>query len=349
MPAAATRRPGEVRGAGGGTLRVVCLGVLGVLGIALTAGMLAGRSGGAGQSGRRSRRSIAQARAPAAASLLPEFRDTANCTGDVLQGRMANYEEVMSERGQRIIQDLGISVIKHRKNWEYIFIISALERLDMLRPGRRGLVFAAGDEPLPSYLAARGVEVVATDMFPDQEGVELWSSTGQHASSLEGLYRPGLVDRKAFDRLVSFQHADMNHISPTMHGQFDFVWSTCSLEHVGSISLGHRFALQSLEVLKPGGAAVHTVEFTLSSLERTVERGDTALWRKQDVERLWRDHGSLGYSMPEPCWHAGTHLLDVQPDVPPYSIDKHIKLMIGEYMCTSMGWVAQKAGGAATS
>jgi len=284
--------------------------------------------------------------------LLPEFRDAPNCTGDVLQGRVANFDEVTSERGRRIIRDLGISVIKHRKNWEYIFIISALERLDMLRPGRRGLVFAAGDEPLPSYLAARGVEVVATDMFPDQEGVELWSSTGQHASSLEGLYRPGLVDRKAFDRLVSFQHADMNHISPTMHGQFDFVWSTCSLEHVGSISLGHRFALQSLEVLKPGGAAVHTVEFTLSSLERTVERGDTALWRKQDVERLWRDHGSLGYSMPEPCWHAGTHLLDVQPDVPPYSDYaaysqrsaevKHIKLMIGEYMCTSMGWVAQK-------
>lgn len=94
MPAAATRRPGEARGVGGGTLRVVCLGVLGVLGIALTAGLLAGRSGGAGQSGRRSRRSIAQARAPAAASLLPEFRDTANCSGDVLQGRMANYEEV---------------------------------------------------------------------------------------------------------------------------------------------------------------------------------------------------------------------------------------------------------------
>jgi hypothetical protein len=98
-----------------------------------------------------------------------------------------------------------------------------------------------------------------------------------------------------------------------------------------------------MEVLKPGGAAVHTVEFTLSSLDETVERGDTALWRKQDMQRLWEDHLSLGYEMQEPCWNAGGHLLDVQPDVPPYTIDKHIKLMIGSYMCTSMGWVARKA------
>ena len=212
----------------------------------------------------------------------------------------------------------------------------------MLRPGKRGLVFAAGDEPLISYFASKGVEVVATDMFPDQAGVQLWSTTGQHASAKDGLFKPGLVSKTEFDRLVSFEHADMNHISTEFYGKFDFVWSTCSLEHVGSISLGHRFALESMELLRPGGAVVHTVEFTLSSLDATVERGDTALWRQDDIQRLYEDHRRLGYGMEAPCWNAGGHLHDLTPDVPPYSQDNHVKLMIGSYICTSMGWVAQK-------
>ena len=33
----------------------------------------------------------------------------------------------------------------------------------MLRPGRRGLIFAAGREPLPAFFAAFGAEIVATD------------------------------------------------------------------------------------------------------------------------------------------------------------------------------------------
>ena len=250
--------------------------------------------------------------------------------------------QVTSADAKRIVKALGALDIAHRKNWEYVFIIRALEKLNMLQPGRRGLVFAAGDEPLISYFASKGVEIMATDMFPDQAGVELWSTTGQHASAKEGLFKPGLVSRGEFDRLVSFQHANMNHLPVDFHGQFDFVWSTCSLEHVGSISLGHRFALESMELLKPGGAAVHTVEFTLSSLDQTVERGDTALWRQDDMQKLYEDHHRLGYKMEAPCWNAGGHLHDLQPDTPPYSRNNHVKLLIGSYICTSMGWVAQK-------
>ena len=237
--------------------------------------------------------------------------------------------------------------VAHRKYWEYVFIVRSLEKLNMLQPGRRGLVFAAGNEPLISYFASKGVEVMATDMFPDQDGVELWSTTGQHASAKEGLFKAGLVSREEFDRLVSFQHANMNHLPVDFYGQFDFVWSTCSVEHVGSISLGHQFALESMELLKPGGVGVHTVEFTLSSLDTTIEQGDTVLWRQADMQRLYEDFGALGYSMEAPCWNVGSHYNDLNPDQPPYkadaSTDNHIKLLIGDHVSTSMGWVVQKA------
>ena len=255
--------------------------------------------------------------------------------------------QTTSEDARSIIRSLGVKQVAHRKNWEYVFIVRALEKLNMLQPRKRGLVFAAGNEPLISYFASRGVEVVATDMFPDQAGVSMWSSTGQHASAKDGLFKQGLVSKEEFDRLVTFQHADMNHIPKEFHGQFDFVWSTCSVEHVGSISLGQRFALESMELLKPGGAGVHTVEYTLSSLDETIERGDTVLWRQADVQRLYDDFGKLGYSMDAPCWNVGTHRHDLNPDRPPYksdaSMDNHIKLLIGDHVSTSMGWVVQKA------
>jgi hypothetical protein len=135
----------------------------------------------------------------------------------------------------------------------------------------------------------------------------------EHASSLGGMFMPDMVSKERFDELVSFQHADMNHISPELHGKINFVWSMCSLEHAGSISMGYRLALDSMEVLKPGGAAVYTEKFTLSSLDKTIERGDTALWRKHDMQRLWEDHLSLGYTMQEPCWNAGGYHSDAPP------------------------------------
>ena len=41
-------------------------------------------------------------------------------------------------------------------------------------------------------------------------------------------------------RLLSFRYqtADMNNMSCALQGGFDLVWSTCSVEHVGSIALG---------------------------------------------------------------------------------------------------------------
>jgi hypothetical protein len=41
-----------------------------------------------------------------------------------------------------------------------------------------------------------------------------------------------------FDALVDFDVADMNAMPDTL-GQFDFVWSACAFEHLGSIRQGH--------------------------------------------------------------------------------------------------------------
>ena len=277
--------------------------------------------------------------------ILPDFRAPPKCStqGDKWTvGRVATTEEATDENAARILQGLGQGVTRHRKQWEFVFIVSSLGKLGMLQPGKRGLVFAAGSEPLISYFASFGVEIVATDMDPEGALEKGWATTNQHAKNKDGLFYENLISREKFDELVSYQTADMNHVAPDLHGSFDFVWSTCSLEHVGSIALGQRFAINSMELLKPGGAAVHTTEFTLSSLEETLERGNTVLWRKKDAEQLKDDLRHVGYEIDDFCWNAGDNELDYTPDVPPYKAHDHIKLQISNHVCTSVGWISRK-------
>ncbi len=76
----------------------------------------------------------------------------------------------------------------------------------------------------------------------------------------------------------------MNDIPGDLEG-FDFNWSSCSFEHLGSIEKGINFLMNQLKTLKPGGWAVHTTEFNVSSDDKTIESGDTVVYRKKDIEK----------------------------------------------------------------
>src|SRR5262245_17988237 len=65
----------------------------------------------------------------------------------------------------------------HRKDWEHAFIAQALAERGMLAPGRRGLGFGVGKEPLVALFASHGCEAVATDQAPDQARDEGWHET----------------------------------------------------------------------------------------------------------------------------------------------------------------------------
>ena len=46
------------------------------------------------------------------------------------------------------------------------------------------------------------------------------------------------------------------------------------------------FVINSMRVLKPGGVAVHTTEFNLSSNDDTIEARDLCVYRRRDIELL---------------------------------------------------------------
>jgi hypothetical protein len=88
----------------------------------------------------------------------------------------------------------------------------------------------------------------------------------------------------AFCERVSFDVVEM--IPAHLHDRFDFCWSACCLEHLGSLAQGLRFIENSLNTLKIGGTAIHTGEFNLSSDVATLESRDLSIYRRCDIESL---------------------------------------------------------------
>lgn len=239
---------------------------------------------------------------------------------------------------RRWIDAMRWSATRHRKQWEFVYILAALDRHGMLAPGRRGLGFGTGTEPLPALMASLGCLVTATDMPADDQTAGGWAATGQHADGPESVWRPDLVDRATFERNVSFRAVDMNAV-PADLVKYDFCWSACAYEHVGSIAAGLRFVERSIETLRPGGVAVHTTELNLTSNGATVDNQNTVLFRKRDFEALALRLAGQGHRVLPLCWDQGTDPVDEHIDMPPYRNDPHLKLALASFVTTSFGMV----------
>ena len=227
----------------------------------------------------------------------------------------------------------------HRKQWEDMFIIQALLERGLLEPGKRGLGFAVGQEVLPAMFATRGVEVLASDLAVDQAAGRGWTDTAQHAASLDHLRKPWCPD-DVMDANVTFRAVDMNAVPDDLTG-FDFLWSTCSFEHLGSIEKGLDFVVNAMKCLRPGGWAVHTTEFNLSSNTDTLESPSTVIFRQQDMERLAERLSEIGCVMINQ-FSVNEMEMDRRIDFLPHTQDPHIRLQVNRYVSTSYGFTVHK-------
>lgn len=247
--------------------------------------------------------------------------------------------------------ELQIAPVLHRKVWEEAYLISVIKYFNLLKPGTRGIVFGVGEERLPSYFASKGCKIVATDLDPTNYNADSWVSTNQHGS-LDKLFFNQYLTRDVFDSHVSFQYADMNSISDDLEGQFDFCWSTCAYEHLGSIEKGLNFVKNTAKLLKPGGVSVHTTEYNFSSNDKTIDNWPTVLFRQCDFDTLYNDLNTAGLNLPSKNFEIGEHVIDAFIDIPPYkSHDEfyikslqppHLKLLVDGFGATCYGVNFQK-------
>lgn len=261
-------------------------------------------------------------------------------------GSMAcRFEHFSSEWHLRWSRELGFPQADRpthaiRKWWEYTAIAEALNERDMLRPGRKGLGFAVGREPLVSLFAAREVDILASDLSSEVVDA-LWSKSGQHAARLEDTWAGERVcPRGLFDKHVRFEAIDMNNLAD-VSGGYDFIWSSCALEHLGSLENGLRFVSEAMTLLRPGGVAVHTTEYNVCSNSATVETGGAVIYRRCDIEELERSLRLQRFGMSWPDFDAGTHAYDLDYDEEPFFTRgrPHLKLLQDGYICTSFSLV----------
>jgi hypothetical protein len=251
-----------------------------------------------------------------------------------------SYAQTRDAAYARWCETFAMPHLCHRKQWEWCFIAQVLTGAGLNRPGRRGLGFGVGTEPIVAYLASTGSAIVATDLAANASAAQRWAETGQHATAVDELNRHGLCPDDQFRELVTFRPVDMNDV-PDDLGNFDFTWSSCALEHLGDLGAGFDFFLRQIDCLRPGGVGVHTTEYNVSSTTATVSRGHTVLYRRRDIEALANEVARRGHSM-DVTFGLGDAPEDRHIDRDPWS-NTHLKIQTDRYVVTSFGLIVRKA------
>jgi len=270
-----------------------------------------------------------------------------------LPNSLSTQAAIESDWTRHWCNELKIPVIYHRKVWELAFVLQSIHNAGLIRPGARGLGFGCGQESLPSYFAARDVTIVVTDQAPQSAERAGWVQSGQHATAIEQCFMPHLVDRARFERNVAMRCVDMNDI-PDDLTDFDFCWSICALEHLGSIERGLAFIENSLKTLRPGGLSVHTTEFNIREEGGTVDNWPTVAFQRRHMERITARLRAQGHKVAPFDYSLGDGPLDRFVDLPPFSHDlpehinkwlgdpAHIKLAMDGLVVTCIGIAVEK-------
>lgn len=184
-----------------------------------------------------------------------------------------------------VMEALGLRPGRGRGQWEQAWIVSTLATEGMVAPGRTGLALEPGRQRIAAVLASRGVAVQAVGRpGPGPKGAE--------ARRLE-LFYPEILALEDFDAMVGFAELDPLEPERLPTGSFDFCWSNGQVQGRGSVAAALDFIEASLVPLRPGGLALHSCIFNLSSDSLTWELPDLVVLRKSDIERLAeRLHGA---------------------------------------------------------
>ncbi len=212
-----------------------------------------------------------------------------------------------------------------------------------MTPEKRGNGFAVGTEPLASLFAARGADILASD-YNEGANAAGWAQTGQLADSLEKIHWPGFLSLSLLRQRVHYQDINMADLSWLPVNCYDFSWRSCAFEHLGSLEAGIQFLIRTMACLKPGGVAVHTTEFNVSSNTDTVGSGPNVIYRPQDIEALDYRLRQIGCALEPMDFDPGSQEHDGAFDQPPYYGlgRQHIKLQLGGFETTSLLLVIRK-------
>lgn len=260
-----------------------------------------------------------------------------------LTSKVCTQKDIESDWSRYWLDKLNIDFVYHRKYWELSYVLQVLYENNMLMNGKRGIGFACGCEKLPSFFASLDIDVTASDKPDDDISNNKWAQTGQYTKSIEDLYYSDIVEKSKFEENVHLKYIDMNNIPDDLNNKFDFCWSICALEHLGSIANGLKFIVHSSKLLKPGGISVHTTEFNYLDIINTRDNCDPVIFKKEHFESLYENMKNENCELVKLDFDYGNKIFDSYIDYSPWTPGvPHLKLNINGIPITCYGIIIKK-------
>ena len=257
----------------------------------------------------------------------------------MIQSRLCKQKDFETEKFKKYVENINHNFRYHRKLWEFVAIIDTLHELNLLKEGTKGLGFAVGTEPLSAYFIKHGCDIVSSDFIVENN---IWSTNNEVAYNIDNLNEHKIISHDLLSQKCIFRVEDMNNIhSDLKQGKFDFIWSSCAIEHIGGLDKGLNYVVNSLDCLKSGGYSIHTTEYNCSSNDGTAEYSDNGIYRKKDFEKL--ETMLWGKAVLFPIdYDLGDMRYDNYIDTYPYSNETHLKLDLFGYISTSALLIIKK-------
>lgn len=249
--------------------------------------------------------------------------------------QMCTWSQFDDPAYAEIIEAMGYPPGRGRPRWEQAWIVSVLATEGLVAPGKRGLGLQVGRERVPSLLASRGVEVVGTN---DEVGSPAAAETRR-----TWLFHPEVCHIEEFDRLVRFAGLDWEALGVWEQAGFDFVWSIGLPSRMRTVETTLDAFEASLAPLRPGGLALHTFTFNLTSDQITWELPEITVLRRRDIEALAQRLIAKGHSLLPLNTHPGLEIADEHVRNDPMGVPG-LRQRNGMLVSTSFGLAIRKGG-----
>lgn len=274
-----------------------------------------------------------------------------------LISKVSTQSDIESDWSRYWVNELKQTFKYHRKQWEQSFILQVLFEHGMMQNGKKGIGLGCGKEPLPSYLASQGCHITAGDKPSCNELNQIgWKKHNQYTQSIDDLFHKNIIDYDTFKKCVSLLYVDMNNLPSTIYDTYDFCWSVCVIEHIGSVENGLNFLKNSLKLLKQGGISIHTTEFNYLGIPQRIDNWGSVIFNRKDFEILSKEIKEYGGEILGLDFSYGDGILDKYIDLPPFfhqTIEginikypeyevPHIKLNIDGFPATCFGIIIKK-------
>jgi hypothetical protein len=179
------------------------------------------------------------------------------------------------------------------RQWEYGMTFSLLALHNAFGPGKRGIAFGAGREPLIYAIASLVDHLVVTDIYSHST---IWTTAKTDSPRN---YILGTIPFPCDASRIGVMSMDMRRAALASHS-FDFAYSVSSFEHIGMEEDFIQHLMEVRRVLKKNGIYVFTTEFRIH--EKSTEiRGNHAFGFNQ----LMRIIDASGFDI-EPVFDAST-------------------------------------------